>query len=225
MKATLAGYTVATEHVYDALNPLKFEDTMPRPADLLAEFAGRLCYLSFHKPNPKTRLNRPYLDHIIELQHNSVLEHASVSFKVEGVSRHLLGELTRHRHASYSVESLRYCPPRTFAIHPTVAEHPELEQNMAEWWDLALERYNEVYDFLTRRKVPLKQARETAAQWLPLSTDTSLVITANLSAWRYILARRLDPSANREIRKLAEVVLEALKEYAPATFQDMEVAA
>src|SRR3954469_20972457 len=74
----------------------------------LAEAAGRACYQSWAKPNPATATNAGYLANILQQQHESVVEHASVSFYVTGVSRSLLAELSRHRHISLSVVSQRY---------------------------------------------------------------------------------------------------------------------
>ncbi len=76
----------------------------------LLEFAGRACYQSWSKPNPSTATNAAYLRHIIDVGHFSVLEHASVSFYITGISRSCTHELIRHRHFSYSQLSQRYVP-------------------------------------------------------------------------------------------------------------------
>ena len=78
----------------------------------LAEFAGRACYQSWSKPNPRTATNEGYLRHILEVGHLSVLEHGTVSFYLTGISRSLTHELIRHRHFSYSQLSQRYVPGR-----------------------------------------------------------------------------------------------------------------
>ena len=76
----------------------------------LVEFAGRACYQSWSKPNPRTATNESYIQHIIDVGHFSVLEHASVSFYITGLSRSCTHELIRHRHFSYSQLSQRYVP-------------------------------------------------------------------------------------------------------------------
>ena len=76
----------------------------------LAEFAGRACYQSWHKPNPATATNAGYLAHILEVGHLSVLEHGTATFYLTGVSRSFTHELVRHRHFSYSQLSQRYVP-------------------------------------------------------------------------------------------------------------------
>src|SRR5690242_5411287 len=65
----------------------------------LAEVAGRLCYMSFAKPRPGG--NKAYLDHILEVGHGSVLEHAVWNFVFAGISRSCTHELVRHRHMGY----------------------------------------------------------------------------------------------------------------------------
>ena len=80
--------------------------------EALVEFAGRACYQSWSKPNPKTATNAGYLRHIIDVGHFSVLEHASVSFYITGISRSCTHELIRHRHFSYSQLSQRYVPEK-----------------------------------------------------------------------------------------------------------------
>jgi thymidylate synthase (FAD) len=77
----------------------------------LVEFAGLACYQSWSKPNPRTATNASLIGHIIEVGHFSVLEHASASFYITGVSRSCAHELIRHRHFSYSQLSQRYVPP------------------------------------------------------------------------------------------------------------------
>src|ERR1700716_1801180 len=72
----------------------------------LTEIAGRVCYMSFAKPRPGG--NKVYLDHIKEVGHGSVLEHAVWNFIFAGVSRSMTHELVRHRHFSYSQLSQRY---------------------------------------------------------------------------------------------------------------------
>jgi len=78
----------------------------------LVEFAGRACYQSWSKPNPRTATNASYLRHLLDVGHLSVLEHASVSFYITGISRSCTHELIRHRHFSYSQLSQRFVPER-----------------------------------------------------------------------------------------------------------------
>ncbi len=114
----------------------------------LAEFAGRACYESWHKPNPATATNAGYLRHILEVGHLSVLEHGSVTFYLRGVSRSLTHELVRHRHLSFSQLSQRYVPERDAAmVEPDViADDPELHARFVAATDAALTAYTELLD-------------------------------------------------------------------------------
>src|ERR1700726_3446037 len=96
----------------------------------LLEFAGRACYQSWSKPNPKTATNAGYLRHIIDVGHFSVLEHASVSFYMTGASRSCTHELIRHRHFSYSQLSQRFVPERDsqVVLPPGIEDDPELQR-------------------------------------------------------------------------------------------------
>src|SRR5690554_342524 len=109
LQVDLIGYTVIPDmETIRKYAPRIADDWVSTDADLLAEFAGRSCYQSFHKPNPKTEANQDYLRNILNQGHFSVLEHASATFYVTGVSRALTHELIRHRHLSYSELSQRF---------------------------------------------------------------------------------------------------------------------
>ena len=112
----------------------------------LAEFAGRACYQAWHKPNPSTATNAGYLRHILEVGHLSVIEHASATFYVTGVSRSLTHELIRHRHFSFSQLSQRYVPAGDAAmVEPDlIAADPELHRIFAAATDASLTAYREL---------------------------------------------------------------------------------
>lgn len=192
----------------------------------LAEFAGRACYQSFNKPNPSTRSNKDYLKHIIDSKHGSVLEHAQYSFYVTGVSRSLLAEITRHRHLNFSVLSQRFVNHENLdlVIPPAVKESHSrayLESRIAEVAKLATEVYAEINHVLDREGKNRKQAREAARCVLPNASETKMVISGNARAWRDVLARRLDPTADAEIQEFAKAVLDLLVFASPNLFEDM----
>ncbi|QJD50255.1 ThyX-like thymidylate synthase [Mycobacterium phage Iwokeuplikedis] len=196
-------------------------------ADELAEFAGRNCYRSFNRPNPATRDNVDYLKHILEVGHESVLEHASATFYIEA-SRSVLAELERHRHLSFSVVSQRYVDPVPLGVHwpPVLAQLPELDRAYAE--DVLLhakDSTDAAYDALMlifeANKLPRKQAREAARAVLPNMTNSPMVVTGNHRAWRYVIKARWHEAADAEIRELAGELLRQLREIAPGTYQDI----
>ncbi|UXE03122.1 ThyX-like thymidylate synthase [Mycobacterium phage Happiness] len=196
-------------------------------ADELAEFAGRNCYRSFDRPNPATQENEDYLAHILEVGHESVLEHASATFYIEA-SRSVLTELERHRHLSFSVVSQRYVDPTPLGGHtpPVVWELPENQYRdaahfLAEAWDSAESYYKRLLAVLENAGLPRKKAREAARAVLPNMTNSPMVVTGNHRAWRYVIKARYHEAADAEIRELAGELLAQLREIAPNTYQDI----
>ncbi|UJD20978.1 ThyX-like thymidylate synthase [Mycobacterium phage HarryHoudini] len=228
----------ATEVDPDALREIGFEpDIYTEPgdespfgdydADELAEFAGRNCYRSFHRPNPATEENEDYLAHILEVGHESVLEHASATFYIEA-SRSVLAELERHRHLSFSVVSQRYVDPTPLGVHwpPALAQLPELDRAYAEDTLLAAKdasdrAYAALLQIFQANEMPRKQAREAARAVLPNMTNSPMVVTANHRAWRYVIKARWHQAADAEIRELAGELLRQLREIAPNSYQDI----
>jgi thymidylate synthase (FAD) len=200
--------------------------------EALAEFAGRACYQSWSKPNPRTATNAGYLRHIIEIGHLSVLEHGTVSFYLSGLSRSLTHELIRHRHFSYSQLSQRYVPERDAAmVEPDViANDPELHAKFVEAAEASVKAYNELLEGLEKKfaDVPSgtlrrKQARQAARAVLPNATETRIVVTGNYRAWRHFIAMRATEGADVEIRALAIECLRQLKNAAANVFEDFVI--
>jgi thymidylate synthase (FAD) len=197
----------------------------------LAEFAGRLCYMSQH--NPAKRETRDYLENIKRQGHGSVLEHANYTLLLEGVSRSLTHELVRHRAGfAYSQLSQRYVDESeaNFVVPPAIIGDESLENAWREQMESAqrtyvglvddlMGRYGWVADKIHRRKM----AREAARGVLPNSTETKIVVTANARAWRTMLELRSSEAAELEIRRLAVAVLRLLQGVAAGLFSDFEI--
>jgi thymidylate synthase (FAD) len=197
----------------------------------LAEFAGRICYMSQH--NPAQRPTTEYLDNIKKQGHGSVLEHAVYVLLVEGISRSCSHELVRHRAGfGYSQLSQRYVDEShaAFVVPPAVLGDATLE---AEWEqqvtaaqaayvrsvESLMKRYDWVSDKVHRRKM----AREAARSVLPNATETKIVVSGNVRAWRTMLELRCGEGAELEIRRMAVAVLRVLQQEAPAFFSDFEI--
>lgn len=198
-------------------------DEKPWVGQALIEFAGRLCYESFDLPNEKTRENGAYVQNIISLGHESVLEHVSVTFYVEGVSRNLTHELIRHRHLSFSELSQRFVDmsEANMVQPPAVREDGEdgIEPLLGTvyYGDYTYVSTELLSDGKTR-----KQAREAARSWLPSAMETKFVVTGNLRAWRDVLKKRDSKHADAEMQLFAkEVKRQLLKEY-PDVFKDLD---
>lgn len=222
MKITVIADTMTRD--INIENLFGFEGDAVNPADHLAEVAGRECYKSHHKPNPATNTNATYLANIVSQGHYSVLEHASVTFYVEHVSRALLLELERHRFLSFSVESQRYVD--TAKTHPDPVIPPaikdtELEHRLREAYADALYDYEMAVETLLADGVPRKKAREASRAWLPNCTPVDFVVTGNLRAWRDVLGKRWHEAADAEIREFAGLILAQLRELAPNAVADI----
>lgn len=197
----------------------------------LAEFAGRLCYMS--QKNPANRATRDYLENIKKQGHGSVLEHANYSLLLEGVSRSLTHELVRHRAGfAYSQLSQRYVDESeaNFVVPPAIVGEDSLQEEWRTQIDAAqktyvqlvehlMEKYGWVGDKVHRRKM----AREAARGVLPNSTETKIVVTANARAWRTMLELRSSEGAELEIRRCAIAMLKLLQGESPAFFSDFEI--
>lgn len=197
----------------------------------LAEFAGRLCYMSQH--NPAGRTTAEYLGNILKQGHGSVFEHATYVLLFEGVSRSLTHELVRHRAGfGYSQLSQRYVDESraAFVMPPAVQGNAALEAAWEQAMESAHEAYVEAVDGLmaqyawVENKVHRrKMAREAARSVLPNATETKIVVSGNVRAWRTMLELRLGEGAEREIRRLAVAALELLRGESPALFGDFEL--
>ncbi|APC46326.1 thymidylate synthase [Streptomyces phage BRock] len=191
-------------------------DALMNDADTLCHFAGRSCYQAWDMPNEKTRTNSGYMNNIINQGHFSVLEHATATFYIEGVSRNLTHELIRHRHLSYSELSQRYIDMENAQqVIP-----PAMGGGMKPLAGAIKATYRLTVDSLLGLGKKRKQAREAARYDLPGGTETRIVVTGNMRAWRDMLYKRYSVHADAEIQELAKELLNQLKLIAPACFQD-----
>ncbi len=197
----------------------------------LAEFAGRICYMSQH--NPASRTTDDYLENIKKQGHGSVLEHAVYVLLIEGISRSCSHELVRHRAGfGYSQLSQRYVDEShaAFVVPPAILGDPALE---ADWEkevaaaqaayvravEALLQRYHWITDKVHRRKM----AREAARSVLPNATEVKIVVSGNARAWRTMLELRCGEGAELEIRRMAIACLRVLQREAPALFSDFTI--
>jgi thymidylate synthase (FAD) len=194
----------------------------------LVEVAGRVCYMSFAKPRPGG--NRAYVDHILQVGHGSVLEHAVWNFLLTGVSRSLTHELIRHRAGfGYSQLSQRYVDESVaeYVVPDCIADNPELHRI---WLDAVAhshqayikltEKLQETFKDESDRTLRRKLARQAARSVLPNATETKIFVTANARALRHFIELRGSRHAETEIRKLAVAVLKIMQTEAPNLFGD-----
>ena len=185
-------------------------DTQGCPEDII-EFAGRLCYGSKKADTPED-MGR-FICTRIKQGHESIIEHASATFYIEGISRVCLSQLTRHRLASYSVRSQRYCnTAEDGMVFPLSTRLSEKDMTMLQ------KKFAGMYNTLVNDfKIP----KEDARYLLPMGWKTSLVMTANFREWRHFIRMRCDKAAQWEIRELALEILKQLYYIAPSVFEDL----
>lgn len=201
--------------------------------EALIEFAGRACYESFDKPNPRTATNEAYLRHIMEVGHTALLEHASATMYIRGISRSATHELVRHRHFSFSQLSQRFVHPddASVIVPPLIREDEDLirlfdrainESRFAfdELLDALEDKLGEEPNALLRKK----QARQAARSVLPNATESRIVVSGNFRSWRHFIGMRATEHADVEIRHVAVECLKLLQEIAPVVFGDFQVA-
>jgi len=207
-------------------------ETDAEGGEALIEFAGRACYQSWSKPNPRTATNAGYLRHLLTVGHLSVLEHATATFYITGISRSCTHELIRHRHFSFSQLSQRFVADGDVpvVVPPAIAGDAELE----ELFFAAAERSREAYvallaaldeklAHLPAGPLRAKQVREAARAVLPNATETRIVVTGNYRSWRHFVAMRATEHADVEIRRLAVECVRQLAEAAPNAFSDFTI--
>jgi thymidylate synthase (FAD) len=197
----------------------------------LAEFAGRICYMS--QANPAGRTTSEYLENILRQGHGSVFEHAVYVLLIEGISRSCSHELVRHRAGfGYSQLSQRYVdesqaafvmPPAIIGDGPLEREWTGQVQAAQHAYIQAVEHLMEKYGWVEDRVHRRKMAREAARSVLPNATEVKIVVSANIRAWRTMLELRLGEGAELEIRRMAMGCLKALKKESPSFFADFEI--
>ena len=146
--------------------------------------------------------------------HEAVLEHWSATFAVSGVSRALTHQLVRHRMASYSQQSQRYVDMDGFdyVVPESILNHPDsLEQ--FEWGMKAIQK---VYKTLLAYGIDMEDARYI----LPNACTTNIIVSMNARQLRHFFALRCCNRAQKEIKELADKMLELVKEVAPTIFEN-----
>jgi len=183
-------------------------------ADAICAAAGKSCYSErssadlLGSQDPEKTLNA-----IVGMGHYSVIEHATFTFSVEGVSRALTHQLVRHRIASFSQQSQRYVSmdEPTYVIPETVRSDPELMAIYTSTMDQIWKAYTEL-----EKKIPPEDARYV----LPNGCTTNITITMNARELLHFFSLRCCNRAQWEIRDLAENMLALCKDVSPTIFKN-----
>jgi thymidylate synthase (FAD) len=220
-------------------------------AELLVEFAGRLCYKSFEvglNPNV-TRVregNDLYIENVLKQAHGSVFEHATTTFALLNVSRIFTHELVRHRQGTaYSQESQRFVRLDDFQLYiPDLTEAlMELapDYNSQEWVQEKQDQFvlmaDEIKTFTVEKvsgfiqelgldadgvKFHVKKAITSALRRLiPGGVNTNILITANHRAWRFMIQQRTSDGAEVEIQEVFVDIANQMRVRYPNIYADM----
>lgn len=206
----------------------------PEPERLVAT-AARLCYSA---DDVETIMDE-MCDHEAEKQikllqsigHESPIEHVSFTFAIEGVSRSLLAQITRHRLASFSVRSQRYVSMdgAKFVLPNAINYHTEVYEVYESAVKTAQNAYSEISELLKEKyiknngmdeKSAEKKAIEDARFVLPNAACTSMVMTMNARELLHFFRLRTCNRAQWEIREVADKMLAECYRVAPTIFKD-----
>ena len=183
------------------------------------ERAGRVCYKSESRISDTSA--EKFIANIIKSGHESVIEHVSLTFKII-CNRGITHEIVRHRLASYSQESSRYCDysndkfdgELTF-IKPCF--WTEDDENF-QLWKQTMAYLEERYLNMRKSGIRPEQARSI----LPNSLKTEIFMTANLREWRHFLKLRTSNRAHPQMREIALKIYKILNEKLPILFSDIQ---
>lgn len=185
---------------------------------------AKLCYSKASICDLKEKIERKdqaeFVQKLLDMGHESVLEHASFTFGIEGVSRVLLAQLTRHRLASFSVQSQRYVsyekgfgyiiPPKIAALGPeATSEYHRQMETLQEWYHEWQKKLGEG-----------EKGNEDARFVLPNACETRILMTMNVRELRHFFSLRMCSRAQWEIREMARQMHRLCLEVAPALFRD-----
>lgn len=182
------------------------------------EKIGRVCYKSEEKITRESSKN--FISNILKSGHESVIEHEKVSIRFicdRGVSH----EIVRHRIASYSQESTRYCnySKDKFGKEITVIKPLFWEEDSEEYkiWYETMLHSEQAYQALIQLGAKPQEARSI----LPNSLKTEIVVTMNLREWRHFFKLRTATNAHPQMREIACMALAKLKQEIPIIFDDI----
>lgn len=182
------------------------------------ELAGRVCYKSESRIADDSA--EKFIANIIKSGHESVIEHVSLTFKII-CDRGVTHEIVRHRLASYSQESTRYCNYSSdkFGNELTFIKPcfwNDDDENFLLWKN-AMAQLEKIYLEMLANGAKPQEARSI----LPNSLKTEIFMTANLREWRHFLKLRTSPRAHPQMREVALKILEILQKNLPTIFADI----
>ncbi len=199
---------------FTILNPVSKEQALD--ALRRVELAGRVCYKSEDRITPDS--HRRFLQMLMQREHWSVIEHATMTAHIV-TNRGVTHELVRHRLASYSQESTRYCnyAKGRFGGEVAMVAPPELSGEDQAIWREAVQAAERAYQELIGRGVSPQIARGV----LPNDLKAEIVVTANLREWQHIFSMRCAQNAHPHMRHVMRLGLVQAVEWFAPVFDDL----
>lgn len=208
----------------------------------MVSFAARLCYsakdISSIEKTITPESARNFVEGLLEFGHESPIEHTSFTFGIEGVSRALLAQVTRHRIASFSVQSQRYVAENNFSfiVPPKIKDNEKTKKIFLDFMESAKKCYCSLMEILVEEekkrlikngveeKVAKNQATKNSAEdarfVLPNACATKFIMTMNARSLLNFFRLRCCNRAQWEINNLACKMLEIVFKVAPAIFKN-----
>lgn len=186
------------------------------------ERAGRTCYKSENLMDSESA--KKFVTNILKLGHESVIEHEKITVRII-CDRGVTHEIVRHRIASYSQESTRYCNycndrfgnELTFIEPCFFSSNSEEDKKKKQIWLDTMVMIEKNYNMLMENGAKPEEARAI----LPNSLKTEIVVTMNLRAWRHFFKLRTDKTAHPQIREISNLILDEFKQKLPIIFGDL----
>jgi len=214
----------------------------PDPEQTIAASA-RLCYSDTDIESLRESISLERAKGLVQMLdgygHESPVEHVTFTFGIEGVSRSFLAQITRHRIASFSVQSQRYVRQENFVYitPPAIESEPELLKIYEASMQSVVENYNRLADALEAKYVPEflaqgfsekiarnraeKKAIEDARYILPNACETKMIVTMNIRSLRNFFRLRCCNRAQWEIRAVANEMFRLCYQVSPILFQNV----
>lgn len=184
----------------------------PKYWDILY-LAGRSCYGLESITNESIFTKLLFIRKLIENKHESVLEHCIISIFIKGCSRSFMSQITRHRHASFSVKSQHFVKHSNFKYKKLETLRPEIIQQYENLLQMIEEQYNDFVD----DGVPIHVAREI----LPNACLTNIFMTANFREWRHIIKLRGSKDNTLEMQEFIGLVKKLFQFKIPGVFNNL----
>ena len=185
----------------------------------MLEYCGRVCYKSEDKITEDSA--KRFISSVLKSGHESVLEHGKITIKVI-CDRGVTHEIVRHRLASYSQESTRYCNYANdkFGNELTFIKPCFWDENSVPYheWVVAMENAEDIYLRMLAYGVKPEEARSV----LPNSLKTEIVMSMNIREWRHFFKMRCSSRAHPQMRQVANMIKEEFQKRIPLLFNDVK---